>query len=267
MATVAVVASLAAGCGDDDGAGDGDGISTTTSSTTSSSTTPSSTTPSSTTSSSTTSSVAPPPTTPIPDADLPGTDLEVTPAAGQVLSVVGVAHDDVLHVRRAPGTDQEIVADLANLADDFVATGRGRMLTRSIWWEVTTTEGIIGWVGSSFTAITGPTSDTTAEVVSALGKRPETETMVELGTLVAETLRPDPDMASEIVLVVAPTVGDLGEITYDLVGLGDDAVRARRLHVFGQPSESGEGFVLRTVEATDMCEAIRGVSQPEGLCA
>ncbi len=261
VTTLCVVALVAIGCGDDDGAGDdGPGDSSTTTSSSSTSSTTTSTTGS--TSSTTTST-----TTPIPDPDLPGTAFEPAPGAGQVLAVIGVAHDDTLHVRRAPGTDQDVVADLDPLADDFVATGRGRMLTRSIWWEVTTTDGIVGWVGSSFTAITGPTSDRTSEVVAALGGIPEAETMTDLGTLVAETLGPDTDIPSEIVLVVPPTVGDLGEVTYDLVGLGDDSIRALRLHVFGQPTGSGEGFALRSVEATDMCVPVRGVSEPEGLCA
>jgi hypothetical protein len=50
---------------------------------------------------------------------------------------------------------------------------------------------------------------------------------------------------------VAPSVGDLGEVTYDVIGLGDDAVRGLRLHVFGQPID--EGFSLKTVEMTALC--------------
>ena len=118
---LAVLALLAVGCGDDDGAGDG----TTTTST-------SSTTSSTTTTTTTTTTTPPGPTTPIGDADLPGTAFDPTPQPGQVLSVIGVAHDDVLNVRRAPGTDQDIVAELGPLADDFVATGRARMLTLSL---------------------------------------------------------------------------------------------------------------------------------------
>ena len=64
-------------------------------------------------------------------------------------------------------------------------------------------------------------------------------------------------------MVVAPAVGDLGEVTYDVIGLGDDSIGGWRLHVFGTPSASGEGFLLKTLEATTLCT--RGVTT-DGLC-
>lgn len=257
VAAVAALTLLAGGaCGDDD---DGDttagGATTTEADTTTSE-------PEATTSSTT----APPPTSPAADDDLPGEPFELTPAPGRTLAVVGVRHDDVLNVRRLPGTDSDIVATLEPLAADFVATGRGRTLSRSIWWEVTTSGGVVGWVGSSFTATIGPTGDATSAVVEELGEIPQAETMTALGTLVAETLRSDPDVPSEIVLTVAPTVGDLGEVTYDLVGLGDDAVYGLRIHVFGQPAEDGEGFSLKSAEVTDLCVSVRGSGAPGELC-
>ena len=72
-----------------------------------------------------------------------------------------------------------------------------------------------------------------------------------------------PDLAdppSDIVIVVAPTVGDLGTVTYDVVGLGDDSVRGLRLLVFGEPVS--DGFSLKSVERTLLCG--RGLF--EGLC-
>jgi hypothetical protein len=71
------------------------------------------------------------------------------------------------------------------------------------------------------------------------------------------------DPPSRIVMSVAPTVGDLGEVTYDVVGLGDDALGGVRLHVFGDPAEGGEGFVLSNVERTFICS--RGVTD-DGFC-
>ena len=124
-----------------------------------------------------------------------------------------------------------------------------------------------GWVSSRFTAQIGPTGDLTSQAVAAHGSIPVAETMADLGVLTAEALRTDPDIPSSIVMTVPPTVGDLGEVTYDLVGLGDDAVAGLRLHVFGQPSESGEGFSLKSVEDTDLCQANRSPSTPGGVCA
>ena len=203
----------------------------------------------------TTSTTTPPPTT-----TLPGDPIDIGPSAGDVLAVIGVAHDDVLNVRAAPGTDQAIVVELEPLADDVVAVGNSRSLPRSIWFEVDV-DGVTGWSSSSFLGYLGQTTDETASIIDLLGETPEAETMTDLGRVVAEALASD-EPPSRIVMTVSPTVGDLGEVTYDLVGLGDDALRGFRLHVFGTPSESGEGFVLRSVEQTLLCG--RGVNA--GLC-
>lgn len=266
LAALGVAALLAAGCGDDS---EPSTATTTTSDSPTTSSTATSTVPSSTTTSTSPSSTTTPtpPGEPIPEGELPGERFDIGPREGDVLAVIGVRFDDVLNVRRAPGTDQDVVAELDNLADDVVATGRGRMLTRSIWWEVTTADGVIGWVGSSFVAKTGATSDVTAQVIAELGYTPEEATMSDLGLLVGETIDTDPDVPSSMVMVVeADETGDLGEVTFDLVGLGDDTTRAVRLHVFGQPLDSGDGFGLKSVEQTDMCDPARGPSA-DGLCA
>lgn len=203
----------------------------------------------------TTSTTTEPPTT-----TLPGDPIDIGPSAGDVLAVIGVAHDDVLNVRAAPGTDQAIVVELEPLADEVVAVGNSRSLPRSIWFEVDV-DGVTGWSSSSFLGYLGQTTDETASIIDLLGENPEAETMTDLGRVVAEALASD-EPPSRIVMTVSPTVGDLGEVTYDVVGLGDDALRGFRLHVFGTPSESGEGFVLRSVEQTLLCG--RGVSS--GLC-
>lgn len=212
-----------------------------------------------TTSTTTTTTTAPTGTT---TTTLPGEPLDIGwPAAGDVLGVVGVEHDDVLNVRRAPGTDREIVATLDPTADDVVATGRVRSLLRSIWYEVEV-GGTVGWASASFLAYLGSTDDATSEIVDALGEIPRAETMVDLGAVVAEMMAFD-EPPTRITVTVAPTVGDLGEVTYDVVGFPDDAVLGARLHVFGQPTADGEEFSLQAVERTWLCR--RGVT-PDGLC-
>lgn len=191
---------------------------------------------------------------------LPGEPIDIGPRAGDILAVIGVAHDDVLNVRVAPGTDQSIVAELGPLAEDVVALGRARSLPQSIWFEVEV-DGVTGWAGSSFLGYLGQTTDETAAIVDLLGETPKAETMIDLGMIVAETLASD-EPASRVVVSVEPSVGDLGEVTYDVVGIGDDAVRGFRLHVFATPDEGGEGFVLKSVEQTLLCG--RGLSG--GLC-
>ena len=195
------------------------------------------------------------------EGGLPGEPIDFGPRAGDELAVVGVAHDDVLNVRAVPGTDAGIVAELASTATGITATGQSRSLPESIWYGVDL-EGITGWVSSAFVGLLGLTDDATAEVIAALGETPGAETMLDLGLTVAEAMASD-DPPSRIVMSVAPSVGDLGEVTYDVVGLGDDALGGVRLHVFGDPAEGGEGFVLSNVERTIICS--RGVTD-EGLC-
>ena len=139
-----------------------------------------------------------------------------------------------------------------------IATGRARALPNSIWVELTT-DGTTGWSSFAFLAFPGDVIDRTAEVVAGLGGIPSAETMLELGLLVAEFFASD-EPPSDVVVSAAPTVGDLGEVIYDVIGLGDDAVRGFRLHVFGTPE--GGSFALKSVEATLLCS--RGVSG--GLC-
>lgn len=177
------------------------------------------------------------------------------------MAVVGVEHDDVLNVRVAPGTESAIAAELAPTASGLIATGHSRSLPGSIWFEVEVDD-VVGWVSSAFVGYLGLTDDATAEVIATLGETPGAETMLDLGLIVAEVMTSE-EPPSRIVMSVAPTVGDLGEVTYDVVGLGDDALGGVRLHVFGDPAGGGEGFVLSNVERTVICS--RGVTD-DGFC-
>ena len=195
------------------------------------------------------------------EGELPGEAIDFGPRAGDELAVVGVAHDDVLNVRAAPGTEAGIVVELAPTATGITATGRARSLPESIWYKVDV-DGVTGWVSSAFVGFLGLIDDATAEVIAALGETPGAETMLDLGLIVAEAMASD-DPPPRIVVSVAPTVGDLGEVSYDVVGLGDDALGGLRLHVFGDPAEGGEGFVMSNVERTLICS--RGVTD-DGFC-
>ena len=232
---------IGAGCGSDDDSTSADSSTTTGSDETTTTASPS-TTSSAAASSSTT------------EPTMPGQPIDGFPGPGDVLAVVGVAHDDVLNVRELPGTDQSIVATAGPTADDVVATGQARELPASIWYEVTV-DGETGWAGSSFLAFVGTTDDATSEFLAGAAP-PLVETMVELADLVAADFASE-DPPSKIVQSVAPEVGDLGEISYDVIGIGDDAVAGYRLHIFGTPAESGEGFGLKSIERTTFCT--RGV--------
>jgi hypothetical protein len=210
-----------------------------------------------------TTTTAPETTTTLPETttttELPGQPIDFGPAEGDSLAVIGVAHDDVLNLRAGPGATQEIVGEIPNLFEGLIAQGHTRDLGDSFWIEVQY-EGTVGWVHMSFIGYIGVTDDLTAAVLDQIGDSPVAETMLDIGLIVAETFASD-EPQSDIVLTVAPTVGDLGEVTYDVIGIGDDAVRGFRVHVFGQPDD--ETFHVKAVEVTTLCG--RGVTD-DGLC-
>jgi hypothetical protein len=194
--------------------------------------------------------------------DLPGGEWDLhVPSRGEQLAVVGVAFDDILEVHSGPGENTPLVDTFTPLEASIVSAGEGRSLPSSIWWRVTLDD-VDGWVGSRFMSRLGVTLDITSQIVESKGSRPAAETMLVLGMIVADDRASD-DPPSSIVVSVAPSVGDLGEIVIDVVGYPDDAVQGERLHIFGQPLDNGEGFSLMSVEATVMCR--RGVSQDD-LC-
>lgn len=210
-------------------------------------------------------SPAEPPTPPPPVELFPAGepfDLWVpAPEEGPIIAVVGVSFDDTLNVRAGPGAKFDVVTTLEAAQTGITGTGAAWLPpSSSPWWKIEA-NGVVGWANQRFLSRLGGTTDVTSMVVSRHGQTPLAETMLDLGLTVADIFA-DRDVGSDIVVVVPPTVGDLGEVTIDVVGLGDDSVGGFRLHVFGQPTESGEAFSLMAVESTALCQ--RGVS--DELC-
>jgi hypothetical protein len=256
---VAVLGLVVAACGADPGASETSTTVVETTTTTLAAATTTTTTAASTT---TTAAAATTTTSGSPATTiLRGDPVDLGPPAGAELAVIGVAHDDVLNLRARPGADQPILDEIPPTYDSLVALGESRSLP-SFWTKVDY-EGTEGWVNMAYIGYIGVTDDITSQVISEMGGRPEAATMTALGRMVAEALASD-DPPSRVVNVVEESVGDLGEVTFDVVGLGDDSVRGLRLHVFGEPSD--DGFTLRTVEQTILCDPARGVDD-EGICA
>jgi hypothetical protein len=250
-ALLATLAVLAAACGG--AAGD---ATTSTSSTTNPSTTITTRPATTTTVDTSTTTTAPArPTTTI----LAGEPIDFGPANGDVMVVVGVRHDDVLNLRAAPGAGQPIRDEIPPTFADLVAQGNTRDLSPGFWIEVEY-EGTVGWVNLAFIAYGGDVSDETSTVIDELGERPVEPTMTALGEAVADVFDSDEEPQSDIVQVTEVVEGDLAEVTYDVIGLGDDSVLGFRIHVFAE--ESSDGFTLRSVETTLLCA--RGVSG--GVC-
>ena len=176
--------------------------------------------------------------------------------------MVGVEADDVLNVRAAPDPSADVVAELDPLDDGIEPTGHNRQVDDGAIWAEVTVDGTTGWASTAFLAHPGDVRDITSELYPEVADRPAAITVDELGAQVAERRAGDGEPEPRVVVVDGPTVGDLGEITVDVLGYPDDAVLGERLHVFAEPDESGDGFNLRTVESTTLCR--RGVS--DGLC-
>lgn len=225
-------------------------------------TTPVESTTTTTTTIPTTTSVPVTTTTTVPTTTtVAGEPVDLGPLAGDVLGVVGVRYDDVLNVRSGPGVGYSILTGLDPLEDDVVAKGNTWYIPGAFWIEVVA-GGVEGWVNLRYVSYLGDTDDITSRVISELGETPEAETMLDLGLIVAEAVAFEGEGDRDPVVSVAPSVGDLGEVTYDVFNAADDSLAGYRLHVFGTPSDSGEGFVLDSVEATVFCS--RGVSG--GVC-
>jgi len=190
---------------------------------------------------------------------LPGEAFDAGPSAGQLLAVVGVEAGHALVVRRLPGAGEDAATTLGAVATDAEATGRARLVGSTVWDEVTV-HGTTGWAEGLHLALPAHPTDLTAEAVGRLGRRPVAATMVALGTTVAAAYV-STEPKSRVTVAVDASEGDLGEITFDVVGLGDDSVAAIRLHIFGAPDQGS--FTLKSVEGTPFC--YRGVS-PAGRC-
>lgn len=251
---VLVALALVAGaCGGDSGSDDTTTTTQAPATTTTTSTQPSTTT---TTAPSTTTTTIPTSTT----TTLPGEPLDFGPVSGDVLGVVAVSFDDVLNLRAGPGTDFEVLKKMPAREERVIANGRAQSLPNSIWYEVTYS-GVTGWASASFLAYLGAADDITSQIVDDLGEVPEATTMEKLGEVVAGTYEPI-ERPLRVRMSGEPSVGDLGEVIFDVVGFPDDAVAGVRLHIFGQPTEDGT-FSLKSVEAISLCR--RGVTD-DGLC-
>lgn len=169
--------------------------------------------------------------------------------------VIGVRHDDVLNLRAAPGADQPIADEIPPTFAGLIARGNTRDLDPSFWIEVDF-DGTVGWVNLVYVGYAGQVTDETSSVVSELGELPTEPSMTALAEVVASVFASE-EPESDIVQVTPVGSGDLAEVTYDVIGLGDDSVRGLRLHIFAM--EDGDMFTLKSVEVTSLCG--RGVDE------
>lgn len=198
--------------------------------------------------------------------ELPGEHFEGIFGPGAIFGVIGVAVDDQLNIRARPGADQAIVDSLDPLTRGLVFTGRARLLGQptSVWYEVRAGE-LVGWVHARFVAPLSATFDITNEIIQSEGGAPTGATVDEIGAIVLDVRSRFADPQPSSMLIDGPTAGDLTEMTYDLVGFGDDSVLGERLHLFiGEADNDGDRLELRRVEVTYLCA--RGQGGGTDLC-
>ncbi len=241
LAALSALLLLAGACGDDDAGIDAGASSTTTQSTTS------------TTEAATTTTTS---------GELPGEVIDIFPYEDATVAVVGVRADDVLNVRTRPGVDFDVVYTLAPTGQ-ATATGVNRQLDSGEIWAQISHDGETGWANTAFLLQPGQTTDETSALYPSPSDLPSAETLVDLAGIVADRVGSE-EPRSNVTIVDGPSVGDLGEVTVDVIGLGDDAIGGYRLHLFAQPDSGGESFTLKSVEQTVLCS--RGVTD-EGICA
>ena len=211
-----------------------------------------------------------------PDAALPGDPIDpMFVPEGAELGAVAIAFDETLDVRELPGAEQPVVASLPPLAMRIVSNGRAQNLGPGDTWLEVTVESTVGWAPLRNLLYIGGTSDETARYESLLGGATTAPTMLALGQLVADAAASDdPEVTSRVVVVVAPTDGPTGEVTFDVVDFADDSIGGLRLVVTGvqQPVDGtlpptafarATVYELAGVESTLLC--LRGVDT-DGLC-
>jgi hypothetical protein len=227
-------------------------------------------------------------------AALPGEPSEFGPSAGTGLAVVGIRHDSALNFRDAPNgaiiarldnvmdgvrdpavyvrrPSSDDIIDTVDLHNGVVATGNTRQLPTTIWHELQVGS-LLGWSSSTFLAPLGAPRDAIDEVVEGLGGTPAADTLSELGRRVAALFASTGEVQSRTTVSSRPGVFEaLGDITLDVLGLPDDAVRGYRVHITAdsgaEASTQGDGgpFTLRSVTVTPICDSHRGVSD-DGAC-
>ena len=231
-------------------------------------------------------------TVPAETVPLPGEPYEFGPSAGAGLAVVGVAHDSALNVRDIP--NGQIIARLQNVMDGardpvvqvrdagsndiiatldllrgVVATGNTRKLPTTIWHEIRVGD-VVGWSSGAYLAPLGSSHDATSDVVAALGEALESESLGDLGLIVAGLFTAEDEVQSRVEFSGVPGVFEaLGEVTVDVLGLPDDSVQGYRIGIGADAAqEDGYGtgpFTLRWVSVRTICDTHRGVSA-DGRC-
>jgi hypothetical protein len=199
------------------------------------------------------------------DPSLPGDPFDIGPPAGSALDVVGVRYDDVLNFRERPDPSAPIVDTAApeSSTPEVVSEGGGRLLSRSAWWKVTV-DGEEAWANFRFLGMLGATDDIIDELIADLPSTtaPTVDALVDD---IAESRGSGPVPTVELVTPVEGLDAGGAQVTIDVLGIGDDALKGERILltfdlVFDDPDASD-----REVEAYEVVGALRTIICGRGI--
>ncbi len=229
------------------------------------------------------------PTLPTTPDTLPGTAYAYGPSAGDPLTVVGVAHDDVLNVRDVPNgkiiarlrnrvsgeidiatlvlqpVNDEVIA-IIDLVGGVKATGHTRQLITTVWYEVDIGP-ITGWASSAYLAPLGSPRNANDRLIAELGEMPQAATLTDLVINVSKALVPDNTHTTyRRTIVFAPEIGEgVGGATIDVLGFSYDALLGHRISIAADPApeidwwqvptEDAGPFTLWNVTLTHICNS------------
>lgn len=160
-----------------------------------------------------------------------GSPYSIGPAQGELMDVVGVAWDDVLNFRSAADPSASIVDTVPPFATSpaVASEGDGWLLANSAWWHVSV-GGQEAWANATFLGQLGSTSNIFSDLTNTMPSlsAPDLDTLAfNIGS--ARSGGPVP----LVVLSTEPIAIDAqgGEVTIDVIGLGDDSVKGERISI------------------------------------
>jgi len=179
---------------------------------------------------------------------LPGSETESVFTAGDMVGVIGAAHDVTHWLISFPGGLGGVERELLPTQTGLEAVGTAWQVD-DMFWERLRLGDREGYFPRSMLGYIGEPEDVTS-LFNALSA----ESVESLGEAIAGEIE-----AAEIVLVGSSPL----EVVYDVLGLGDDSVAGYRIRVLA--IEDSDGFVAELVQRTPLCA--RGWDDESGRCS
>ncbi len=173
------------------------------------------------------------------------------------LSVVNVAHDDVLNVRRSASPNANIVATLAHDAAQLEPTGAVCFVGQRPWLELRSGT-MVGWVNGKYVHWATPSQDATTEYATLLGQSDFGSPQALVEAFKAALYQRDaiPELNHQISTLALTQTGDTAQAEVTSCCFADDSLQAVQLSL--SLVRKGRQWQLHRVNQRTLC--VRGVS-------